>query len=519
MSRSLPGQPDLDRLRRAARELRAAARAGRPDALNRFAGQVNGPVDADVTLAQAQWIIAREHGFASWARLRAYARPDSARPAVADELLAAAVDGREAHALRLLAADPGLSADLSVAAAVGDVAAVESALATEPGAALRPDGRRDWPPLLYVCHSHLHRADPYVADGLLQAAWLLLDAGASPNTEVGGRTALDGAAGIAGNAAVAALLLRHGADPDGGADGDVLRRAAAAPDPACLRLLLDYGGRVEGTGALAAAVVAGNAVAVRLLLDHGADPGRPGSVGHEGRLPGGSPHPLPLAAAGCGPDVVGALLDAGADPDAPGVDGVAALRAAVRAGNPEVARLLTRRGAVDDATEADRFLGACLRGDRVGVQKLLAVSPDLPGRLSADDLAALVPAAGRADPAAVRLLLDLGFPVSTRDRDGATALHAAASAGRADVVAELLAAGADPRATDRWGDDPLAAATAGSGRAVATAGTDWAAVVRALLAAGADPHRAWVPGRPPSERVAAVLAGYGVAEPDPDDVE
>lgn len=63
-ARSLPDRPDLDQLRRQAKELRNAGRDGEPDALSRLAAYR--PAGAPVTLAAAQLVVAREHGFSSW---------------------------------------------------------------------------------------------------------------------------------------------------------------------------------------------------------------------------------------------------------------------------------------------------------------------------------------------------------------------------------------------------------------------------------------------------------------------
>jgi Family of unknown function (DUF5990)/Domain of unknown function (DUF5655) len=61
----LPDRPDLDQLRRQARELHRAAQGGDPAALHRLR-----PVSGKVTLSTAQLALAREHGFPSWRRLR-----------------------------------------------------------------------------------------------------------------------------------------------------------------------------------------------------------------------------------------------------------------------------------------------------------------------------------------------------------------------------------------------------------------------------------------------------------------
>src|SRR5215469_13177023 len=63
---ALPGRPDLDQLRRRARELLRAAAANDEAALRRI-----GAVSQKQTLSAAQLAIAREYGFPSWPTLRA----------------------------------------------------------------------------------------------------------------------------------------------------------------------------------------------------------------------------------------------------------------------------------------------------------------------------------------------------------------------------------------------------------------------------------------------------------------
>ena len=68
-SLSLPSAPSLEQLRKQAKELLRAHRAGEPAALARIAQHDPG---APLKLTGAQHVIAREHGFPSWPRLRAY---------------------------------------------------------------------------------------------------------------------------------------------------------------------------------------------------------------------------------------------------------------------------------------------------------------------------------------------------------------------------------------------------------------------------------------------------------------
>src|SRR5262245_38613700 len=63
---ALPGRPDLDQLRRQARELLRAAAASDEQALGRIRA-----VSQKQTLSAAQLAIAREYGYPSWPKLRA----------------------------------------------------------------------------------------------------------------------------------------------------------------------------------------------------------------------------------------------------------------------------------------------------------------------------------------------------------------------------------------------------------------------------------------------------------------
>lgn len=71
MSSSLPAAPSLELLRKRARSLLRAHRAGEPEALDRVRRHHPRATEA-IQLADAQLVVAREHGFASWPRLKAY---------------------------------------------------------------------------------------------------------------------------------------------------------------------------------------------------------------------------------------------------------------------------------------------------------------------------------------------------------------------------------------------------------------------------------------------------------------
>jgi len=520
-SRRLPERPDLGQLRRQAVELRDTARAGDPGAAERIAPHLSIRTGATVTLAAAQLVIAREHGFSSWPMLKAEVEARTLSPEQrADAFLEASVEGLTGRAVRLLEGAPQLAVfDISTAAVVGDASTARDRIARDPAVAVEADRRRRWPPLLYVCHSHWHRIDPSRANGMLEVARLLLDAGADPNANnglrprCGYRSALYGATGIANNPAITRLLLERGANPDD--DESLYHSVYHAPDFACLRLLLEYGAAVDGTNAMAAMIDTGSADGVRLLLNAGADPGRPRPAedAPDGYLADLSLNPLYRAIeTHCIGELVALLLAAGADPNAPGRDGRTPLRLATRRGREDIAELLLGQGARDDATGIDRFLGTCARGDRAGAERLVALDPELVSRLSEEDLTVIVDAADDDGTEAVGLMLELGFPLEARNYNGATALHAAAYCGAAGLVRLLIERGADLESRDReFGGTPLSWATVGSGeRPKYNPDGDWVGTVRALLDAGASPECVWVSTKPPSEEVAALLHAYGV---------
>ncbi len=527
-TQSLPDRPDLDQLRRQAKELRNAARDGDAEALARL--RACHPAGAPVTLAAAQLVVAREHGHASWPQLKAAVEERLMdREQKVRAFVRASVSGHGDRARRLFEADPSLAThDIWTAVVLGEAAHVRALLARDPSVAVRTDPESGWAPLLVACNSRWHQLDPARGPGLCTVAETLLDAGADPNTSVGGVSpfghcsALYAAAGLANHPELAELLLQRGADPDTPA---ALYHTAFLRDHVCLRLLLAAGARAEGGDALAAAISVDDAEAVRLLLDAGVDPAQP--LPPEALGESYAPEP-PVGAVHAaveldtGIELIALLLERGADPDGQGQDGRSAYELAVRQGRTEVAELLTSHGARDDATDIDRFLGACGRADRAEANRHLAARPGLLAELTDRDHQAITHAADHGHTDAVRLMLDLGFPLNAPGGDdGATPLHAAAAAGAAELVAFLLDRGGDLEATDTtWGATPLCWATVGSGFKLGhDSHADWVTTVRLLIEAGASTDDVWVTGKPPSDEVAAVLQAHGVEPPVEDDDE
>ena len=70
-TRVLPKHPDLDQLKRQAKELLEAFRAGETDAVGEVNAHYRDANPATFALHDAQLVLARSYGFDSWPKLRA----------------------------------------------------------------------------------------------------------------------------------------------------------------------------------------------------------------------------------------------------------------------------------------------------------------------------------------------------------------------------------------------------------------------------------------------------------------
>jgi uncharacterized protein len=112
----LSARPSLEQLRKQAKELRRQHRAGVPAALARFQAHHRFPTRR-AQLADAQFVVAREFGFASWAKLKRHVEavqrpPDYDEPLWGREtwpFLAAVLEGDEATVREMLARDASLA--------------------------------------------------------------------------------------------------------------------------------------------------------------------------------------------------------------------------------------------------------------------------------------------------------------------------------------------------------------------------------------------------------------------------
>ena len=409
-------------------------------------------------LTAAQLVVARRHGFSSWAKLRSHlgvidryrCSPHRAPVAVdpADEFLRLACmthgetdedePGRWRRAAELLTVRTDLPAtNVHVAAAVGDVAATESLLASDPGRAGISGGPHRWEPLLYLAYSMID--DRVDGRSHVEVARLLLAAGADPNAGYlweglpSPYTVLTGTltSSHSNPMGLARLLLEAGAEAN---DAQLLYElGGTGDDPGPLELLYEFGlGR--GTGGvwhrrlgwtldspaqmveseLLAAAARGFAQKLAVILRHpvNIDARQTEHLYWEGRT---------------------------------------AYDLAVMNGHVAAVAVLDAAGARPPVPDPERdFLGACIRADRADVEAMMTADSGIVARAKARRSHQISLAADRDLFDAVRLMVELGFDINASHRypHEQTALHGAAFNGNLEMVRFLVQHGADLDALD-----------------------------------------------------------------------
>ncbi len=485
MTTSLPAFPSLDQLKRQAKDLvkrfkaRDAEAAGQVlSHLPRASGvSLETLLASGLTLSEAQLVIAREHGFPSWPRLKRHveaSRPDDS----------ASVDA------------------FKQAVQKGDVAKLRTLLRTHPSLKAQIDAPLfsfDSPAIL----SAASNCDRKMVDVLLEngadinarSHWWAGGFGVLPHDdpEFGGylieRGAVVDVCAAAGMNRIERLQELIAADPEcvnaRGGDGQGPLHFAASVEAA--RLLLDNGAAIDmrdidHAGTPAQYMAASRPEVCRYLLSRGAkldifmavqlddldlvkkaledEPeSRYAHVG-QGQFTSGDSE---------GGHIYLYTLRNGTNP----------MFLAAELGHQDVYQFLLAK-----CTPAEKLLASCLRAERPAVQVLLAEHPDIVRTLAPEQMRLIADAVWAHKTEAVRLLLEIGFDIEARGDHQSTALNRAAVRGYADTIELLLEHGASLEAKNEFGGRPLGACRWGAENFRDPNG-DYARSVQLMLDAGA----------------------------------
>jgi ankyrin repeat protein len=390
---------NLEQLRKRAKELVRARRA---------AGQ-------GLTLAQAQFELAKEHGFASWPRLKEYLERLGAEQPFRTE-----IDYYEGRASGIASVN-GVGIDEARRDLARRHGFPSWAHLRRYVEALR-DGREPAEPFMLAFRA-VEATDRDRLGELLDRHSELLRARGTNGNDLLGIAAANRDVGIV------TLLLERGADPNRGNDygWTALHQAGYSNNRELARLLLDAGGRID----LWARGDGGTPLVVSLFWGHR----------EVVDLLGSEPRNLRVAA---------------------GLGRLAWIRELVGTPQAGAHRDFYRphggfpawQPSHDPQEVLDEALVWAAKSDRVDALPLLV---DLGARVDADPYrgTALTWAASTGRVASIQRLLELGADPNIRGSfggpdhgEGVTALHLAAGAGRTEAVRALLDAGADPSIRD-----------------------------------------------------------------------
>jgi ankyrin repeat protein len=487
--RALPARPDLEQQRKLAKELLDDYRAGEREAVARIRSEL--PDKQTIALADAQFVLAREYGFANWAALRQQIASVSDERRPLEERFKEAVRTHDVAALRRLIPhraelesivnapifDFDSPALVSVAGS-GDVDLIDALL--QLGA--DPNRRSDW----WAGGFHpLHSAPPGPAAERLLTAGAVADACAAAQidrpdllrrllAEDPARVHERGGDGqtplhFARSREVVDILLEAGAEIDArdvdhratpaqwmiGGDNGNSRRSLA-------KYLVDRGATAEIF--LAAALGLTSRVVRMLERDPTLLSLRTGQGEYGEKLP--SSYHIYTWTIG---------------------QNITPMQTAAHFGQRETLEAMRAF-----ASPAQRLLLACHNGDREAARGILREQPDIVQRLTGDDRRALTDEAWIGNEKAVDLMMELGFDPGVRSVGGATggtALHCAAWKGSVASVAAILRyptgrALLETRDTSHNGT-PLGWCCHGSLNC-GSPGANHAEVARLLVAAGAS---------------------------------
>lgn len=505
MSKQLPERPNLDHLRKQAKDLLAAARKADPSALERFkilpiwgAAPQKDLAGKRLGLHDAHSVIAREYGFESWPKLASHVETARAKEGITPEVAKTFVrlalgegPGNLPHLLELYPKLPGY--DMATSLVYGDEKSLEAWLKDHsPHEALDPMG---WKPLEYVCWSQVHRNVPSRYNAMETCARILLQAGADPNTshnfqqgENSPLSVLYGATCQSVHEGIARLLLEKGAKPD---DGESVYHATQLDLRNMLDLLVQNGADISFKnphwGNTPLYFNAGHRLSdsgyeramrgCEWLLEHGADPNVRSYECQE--------TPLFPAARNANVRLAAALLKHGADPNVKNEDGLTPYMFAVVL-SPDVADLLAAARADTSLPPQAQFLADCASGKTAKVRAALKAKPDLIDELGDKARSSIVKLAELGNTKGVKACLDAGIPIDSTGKDKATALHYACYCQWPETALLLIQRGAPLELQDAtYNGTPLGWALEGFLWNRNPKG-DGISIVKALLAASAS---------------------------------
>src|SRR5215470_10993212 len=488
MSRQLPEKPNLEFLKKEAKELLHDFEARKPEAVERFRSisLLGAP-----KLSDAQHLVAREYGFPAWTKLKEHVDAANARFLQPEELLAAAVRASDSEKVsRVLADHPQLKAQLN-----------------EPMAGY---GFGMQPILAAV-----QRSDRKTIDVLLRSG---ADINIRSKWWAGGFGVLDDC-----DPDLAGFLIERGAVVDAHAAARLgmmeQLRALVAADPSVVH--------ARGGDGQTPLHFASTTEIAEFLLAHGAEIDAR-DIDHESTAAqymlrvdqarhyrhDRQPIARLLVSRGCWTDIFMAAalgdLDLArrhfeADPEC--------IRKRVSEAyfpkqNPksgwtiyvylfgwhrtphQVARDFGHEELfqflMEHSPEEVKLQQACMLGDEQLFRKLLASQPDLVSNLTDDDRRRLTDAAQNNNTSAVRLMLSAGWPVDTPGEYDLTPLQWASWHGNAEMVREILRYGPSLESRNNHHKiTALGSALHGSVNGWHRDTGDYVSTVDALLAAGA----------------------------------
>lgn len=474
----LPARANLEQYKKQAKDLLKAYRSADVEAIRRVKKihprfQNLSQPGFEITkfaLADAQLVIAREHGFESWPKFSKHVQElMRANPATTVENPVSAFIGEAVwhgpidRAEEILAAYPQIAkSSIHVAAILGDDATVRRFIERDPVNARAKAAPFGGDALVYLCLSKYLQRSKDKAENFLRAATTLLDAGADPNTgfmSTGDypdfETALYGGAAIAVNAGLTRLLIERGADPN---DVETAYHSPENYDNSALHVLVESGKLTADslTMMLVRKADIHDYEGMKYLLEHGADPNRNSRWGITGlhqalrrdnRL-----------------EQIDLLLDHGADPSVHSdLEKRSGTSLAVRRGRGDVLHAIQRRKIPLNLIGMDKLIAACATNDAAAIRAITASEPQLVVELRAQGGKLLAEFAGNANTEGVQHLLDLDISVNALyDGDpyfdiakNSTALHVAAWKAWHKTVKLLIERGAQINALDAKGRTPL----------------------------------------------------------------